>query len=243
MKFISMGVIPLCFLFAVTTAYADDIRAVAVQFKAHETGTTIKGSIKGREIIDYRLKAKAGQQMSVSLSTNNSGNYFNVLPPNSETALFNSAMSENDWTGTLPEDGDYQVRVYLVRSAARRNETAQYTLTLNIVNSGLGKAPTSDAKVPGTSYHAKGQLPCSVGPDPQDSARCDFGVIRGAPGNAEVHVTLPGGGTRILIFMGAQVTSADSTVHLKVSKSGDTWSVNINDFEFYEIPEAVIVGG
>lgn len=101
----------------------------------------------------------------------------------------------------------------------------------------------SDAKVPGTAYHATGKVSCSVGPDPKGSAQCDFGVIRGEPGQAEVHVSLPGGDERVLNFAGEQVTSPDPKLRIKASKSGDTWSVNINDFEFYEIFEAVIEGG
>ena len=130
-----------------------------------------------------------------------------------------------------------------MRSAARRNEKAKYTLSIDITDGGLGKAPASDAKVPGTPYHATGKLPCSIGPDPKGSARCELGVIRGKPGNADVYVTPPGGGTRVLNFRGAQMTSADSKVRLKATKSGDTWSISIDDFEFYEIPTAVIDGG
>ena len=145
MKFILAGAFSLFLLVGVSSALAGEIRTVNVQFKAHETGTTVKGSIKGRETIDYRLRAKAGQQMTVSLSTSNLSNYFNVLPPGSETALFVGSTSGNDWTGTLPADGDYTVRVYLMRSAARRNEKAKYTLSIDIAG-GLGKAPASDAK-------------------------------------------------------------------------------------------------
>jgi hypothetical protein len=30
---------------------------------------------------------------------------------------------------------------------------------------------------------------------------------------------------------------------VKASKSGDLWSVDVNDYEHYRIPEAVISGG
>jgi hypothetical protein len=93
----------------------------------------------------------------------------------------------------------------LSESAARRNEKANYTLSIDIANSELGAAPASDAKVPGTPYHATSSVPCSIGPDPKGSAQCELGVIRGKPGNAEIHVTPPGGGTRVLNFRGEQV--------------------------------------
>ena len=74
------------------------------------------------------------------------------------------------------------------------------------------------------------------------SAQCDFGVIRGKPGNAEVHVTPPGGFKRVLTFLGDKVT-ADGAAGVKAAKSGDEWVVDVNDYEHYRIPTAVISGG
>jgi hypothetical protein len=161
--------------------------------------------------------------------------------------VFIGSTEGNRWTGLLAADGEYTIRVYLMRSAARRNETANYTLTVGITGSAtaspaLGAAPASDAKVKGTPYHATGQVPCSMGSAPPGSAQCDFGVIRGKAGNAEVHLTPPGGLERVLTFIGAKVTS-DAGTRIKASKSGDLWSVEVNDYEHYRIPEAVISGG
>ena len=132
-----------------------------------------------------------------------------------------------------------------MRSAARRSETADYTLTVGITGSASansGSAPAGDAKVKGTPYHATGKVPCSMGSAPQSSPQCDFGVIRGKHGNAVVHVTPPGGFKRVLNFAGGTVTS-DAGAKVKASKSGDEWSVDVNDNEHYRIPEAVISGG
>jgi hypothetical protein len=228
---------------------ADGIESRPLQFTKGASSATVKGSLKGDKTIDYKLRAKAGQTMSVALKTSNGANYFNVLPPGSTgEAIFVGSTGGNEWTGPLAADGEYTVRVYLMRSAARRNETANYTLTVGITGSAAaaaslpGAAPAGDAKVKGTPYHATGQLPCSMGSAPQGSAQCDFAVIRGKPGNAEVHVTPPGGFKRVLTFAGGKVTSgADAKV--KAVKSGDLWSVDVNDYEHYRIPEAVISGG
>ncbi len=227
---------------------ADGIESRPLQFAKGASSATVKGSLKGDKTIDYKLRAKAGQTMSVTLKTSNGVNYFNVLPPGSTgEAIFVGSTSGNEWTGALPADGEYTVRVYLMRSAARRNETANYTLTVGITGSAvapaaLGAAPAGDAKVKGTPYHATGQVPCSIGSAPQGSAQCDFGVIRGKPGSAEMHVTPPGGFKRVLTFAGGKVTS-DGDAKVKASKSGDVWSVDVNDYEHYRIPEAVISGG
>jgi hypothetical protein len=226
---------------------ADGIESRPLQFAQGASTAIVKGSLAGDRTIDYKLRARAGQTMSVMLKTSNAANYFNVLPPGSKgEAIFIGSTGGNEWTGALPVDGEYAIRVYLMRSAARRNEAASYTLTVRISDSAsapaLGAAPVGDAKVKGTPYHATGQLPCSMGSAPQGSGRCDFGVIRGSPGNAEVHVTPPGGIRRVLTFAGGKVTSgADARV--SAIKSGDLWLVDVDSHEHYRIPEAVISGG
>jgi hypothetical protein len=249
MMFAFAAVAGLLFLPA-APALADEIRQERVHFKAGASSATITGTIKGDQTIDYLLGAKAGQTMSVSLKSNNASNYFNVLPPASDMAIFIGSTSGNDFTGALPVDGDYRVRVYLMRNAARRNETAQYTLNVGI-DGPAGQRHASDAKVAGTPYHATGSVPCSVGPDPKGSAQCSFGVIRGGPGNAEVHLASPGFDVTlhpdkvetVLVFAGNTVTSRDPNQRVTAGKNGDEWSIGINDFRFYIIPEAVIVGG
>lgn len=234
--------IALCSL---TTPSRADIQTSPVQFKKGTRSATIEGSIKGGQTIDYTLRARAGQTMSVMLATKHGANYFNVLPPGSnDEALFVGSSGGNEWTGVLPADGEYKVRVYLMRSAARRNEAANYTLKVGIAGTSrpteFGKAPASDAKVKGTGYHATGPLPCRMGND--KPIQCEFGVIRGEPGNAEVHVTPPGGLTRVLTFMGANVTTNPGE-KVEAVKQGYDWSVKVNDYEHYTIPNAVIWGG
>ena len=41
-------------------------------------------------------------------------------------------MSGDQFEGTLPAGGDYKIRVYLMRNAARRDETAKYRLEMII---------------------------------------------------------------------------------------------------------------
>lgn len=228
-----------------TITHAEEIQSRLVTFNKSHAAITIADKIKGDQTIDYVVRAKAGQNMKVALKTNQGANYFNVLPPGSnDEAIFIGSSGGNQWAGNLPKDGEYRVRVYLMRSAARRNETASYALTIEITGtsqaSGLGQAPTSDAKVKGTPYHATGPLHCIMGNE--KPVQCEFGVIRGTRGNAEVHITPPGGLKRILTFIGNKVTTNPGE-KIKVEKHGYDWSVEINDFEHYTIPEAVIFGG
>lgn len=235
----------VAFVFWVSAAGAIESRAV--HFAKGASSATLEGSLKGDQTVDYTLDARAGQTMTVKLATDNTANYFNVLPPGSaDVAIFVGSTGGNDWSGTLPSDGAYTIRVYLMRSAARRNEVARYTLTVGITGkpaaAALGAAPASDAKVAGTKYHATGTVPCWMGDAAPGSAQCEFGVVRGSAGNAEVHVTPPGGLTRVLTFAGGKVsTGGGGTV--KATMEGDEWLVDVNDYEHYRISEAVISGG
>lgn len=248
MKAIARGSFLACLLAVASVAAnaADAIQSKPLQFAKGTTSATVKGTLKGDQTIDYKLRARAGQTMHVFLTTSNGANYFNVLPPGSQdVAIFVGSSDGNDWRGTLPSDGEYAIRVYLMRSAARRNEVANYTLSVSITGSAasaLGTAPASDAKVPGTRYHATSIVACSLGSAPRGSAQCDVGVIRGKPGNGEVHITLPGGKTRVLTFIGDKVT-ADGGATVRATKDVDLWNVDVNGNEHYSIPESVIVGG
>jgi len=224
---------------------AADIRTERIHFKKGTSSAVLKASIKGYETVDYVLGARAGQHMNVSLATKHGATYFNILAPGeNEVAMFNASVSQNQYEGALPASGDYKIRVYMMRSAARRNEVASYTLTVGITGSpsasGLGTAPASDATVKGTPYHATGPLSCTMGND--KPMQCEFGVIRGKPGNAEVHITPPGGLNRVLIFMGDKVTTNPGE-NIKAVKQGDDWLIEVNDYEHYTIPEAIVLGG
>jgi len=228
---------------------ADGIETRPIHFAKGASSATVKGTIKGDQTVDYTVRARAGQTMSVKLTTRHGANYFNVLPPGSDdVAIFVGSSGGSEWSGALPADGEYKLRVYLMRSAARRNESASYTLTVSVTGSAgagaapaLGQAPRGDAKVPGTRYHATGPLPCAMGNAPMGSTQCEFGVVRGKPGNAEVYIKPAGGLERVLNFRGTSVTSGSDKV--KATKAGDMWTIEVNDYERYQVSESVISGG
>ena len=112
---------------------ADDIRTERVHFKKGAKSAVVEASIKGYETVDYVLGAREGQYMNVSLATKHGATYFNILAPGqNEVAMFNGSVSQNQFEGTLPSSGDYKIRVYMMRSAARRNEVAHYRLEMII---------------------------------------------------------------------------------------------------------------
>lgn len=172
------------------------IQTKPVQFKKGDSSTTITGSLKGDQTVDYTLRAKAGQTMSVSFKPSNDAAYFNVLPPGSTgEEIFVGSTSGSDWAGTLPADGEYKVRTYLMRSAARRNEATSFTLTVAITGGTHGAGPAAakashSERAGQGQFDASGNIPCAKNTG-QPMGQCKFQVARDPGGNASVKVTLP----------------------------------------------------
>ena len=134
----------------------DEIRTEQVHFKPGASSATIKGKIKGYEAVDYVLEASKGQQMNVSMATKNGATYFNILAPGeNEVAMFIGSTSGNQFEGTLPKSGAYKIRVYMMRSAARRDEVANYRLEMIVTGAPQKAGARAEAK-PGPT---KGGMP------------------------------------------------------------------------------------
>lgn len=131
---------------------ARDIRTERVRFEKGASSATVEASIKGYESVDYVLRASKGQAMNVSMATDNNANYFNIIAPSeTDVALFIGSNSGNQYEGVLPESGDYKIRVYLMRSAARRDEIANYRLEMIIAAAGEGPRETGGDVPPSLS--------------------------------------------------------------------------------------------
>jgi hypothetical protein len=59
---------------------------------------------------------------------------------------------------------------------------------------------------------------------------------------ARATVDATGRFTRVLTFAAGEVT-ANGGARVKASRSGDAWLVDVNDYEHYWVPDAVISGG
>ncbi len=226
----------------IASAQADsDIRTQRVQFAKGATSATMKGTIKGYEIVDYVLHAAQGQYMNVSMATDNAASYFNIMAPGeTEVAFFNGSTSENQFEGELAATGDYRIRVYMMRSAARRNEVANYRLEMIVTGAAHGKGG-GDALVPGTDFHATSQIPCVAEPN-KPMSLCEAGVKRTANGGS-VHVRTPDGGSRVITFRDGKVSSTDADAPFKVERRDDVTIVRIGAAEVYEIIDAFVFGG
>ncbi len=225
------------------------IQTQPVHFAKGASSARIQGTLKGDQTVDYVLRAKAGQVMSVSFKPSNDAAYFNVLPPGSSgEAIFVGSTSGNEFSGTLSVDGEYTVRTYLMRSAARRNEGARYDLTIGIAGATgapAGRASHSERAGQG-HFDARGEIPCAEFKG-RPMHQCKFQVARGPNGSATVKVNLPSGKTRFITFengeaVGADLSQADGDMSFKTTKESDLYMIRAGH-ERYEIPEAVVFGG
>ena len=237
-----------------TSAFAEASRPLRVQFRRDATQATVNGTIVGAAEARYLVRAAAGQTLRVTLASRNGSLNFNVFAPGvvpgRGEALFSSTTSGNSAELRLTQAGDQMVQVFLMRNAARRNERARFTLRLAVTGGATASAPAAqartpvaapshDARVAGTAFHATGDIPCARAAG-QPMSSCQFGVVR-APGGGTVTVQWRGGGSRAIRFeRGVPVGSDGGAVTFE--RREDLFMIRVGE-ERFEIPEAVITGG
>ncbi len=100
----------------------------------------------------------------VDMLSSNPAAYFNITPAGAEAAVFIGSAQGNVAGVPLAGSGEYLIRVYLVRAAARRGETARYSLAVS-----LGPPDFADGLAGGPDYWqvrglASGGLNVRAGP-------------------------------------------------------------------------------
>ncbi|MDG2045631.1 MAG: hypothetical protein P8J79_00325 [Halioglobus sp.] len=125
-------------IFASQSVFPQVARSERVQFSGGVTEASIDGSLIGYESVNYVVSGEGGQSMTVALDSDNLGAYFNIFEPDKAAgenyAMFIGATEGNQFEGSLPVNGDYTIQVYLIRSATRRGEAANFTLEVKIGN-------------------------------------------------------------------------------------------------------------
>jgi hypothetical protein len=226
---------------------ANGIRRETVTFARGTSSAQIEGRIEGHETIDYVIRAAAGQTLRVALKgKSNPQNYFNVLPPGSnDAAIFAGDTGGDVYQGMLPADGDYVLRVYLMRAAGRRDEGGTFTLSVGVTGKALVPTPAEqDARVPGTPYHASGTIQCRPAFEPALRDCEAFALRRSAGGTATIDVPAKTGRRSILFVDGKPVASNGLPGDTLASeRQGDVTVVKLGSDERYEIPDALVSGG
>ncbi|PAP98486.1 SH3 domain-containing protein [Mesorhizobium mediterraneum] len=118
-----------------------------------------------------------------------------------------------------------------------------------IQNRAANAAPPADAQtvarlqppgppVPG----ARNEIPCAryVG---QPMTRCGANVERLADGKAEVTVTWPDGGTRVISFQAGRPAGSNASGEFRYTREGSLNLIRVGVSERFEIPDALATGG
>jgi hypothetical protein len=228
-----------------TVAADADIRKETVQFARGASSAVLEGRLKGGEMVDYAVRAGAGQTLTVKLTQTNPQNYFNVLPPGSGgEAMFVGSMG-GDYSGVLPTDGDYLIRVYLMRPAARRGESSDYSLSVGVTGKALAPVAASvDALIPGTPFHASAPIKCVPFLETIPRECPAFVMRRGLDGTGTVEI--PGAVKRSILFVKGKPVASNAqatTDPMTFERQSDTTVVRLGRDERYEIPDALLTGG
>ena len=110
----------------------DEVIIHQVHFDKGKSSAAVKDSVKGYDSILYKLGAKAGKTMQVSIDSRHAN--FNIYAPGKglgDQALFVGEPGI-PYTGTLPVNGTYTIAVYLMRNEARRGTKSVYKLQIGI---------------------------------------------------------------------------------------------------------------
>ncbi len=102
-----------------------------VNFAAGTSGATVRGTIRGYAYRDYIVRASGGQRIGLKLTTANEFTVFVVFLPNGDN--LEGATEMSDFNGKLPVNGDYKIRVMMMRAEARRKGSiSNYQLRISI---------------------------------------------------------------------------------------------------------------
>jgi heat shock protein HslJ len=215
-----------------------------VHFAKGKNTSVIRDRIAGRQYVDYTLRASAGQRMTVMLDGSNKANHFNLLPPDSpDAAMVIGELVNNRFDGIVPDDGVYTIRVFLMRSAGRRQETSAYTLSIGIAGEPLVPVSANvDAVLPGTRYHASATTNCE--PLYSQARHCEAYVVRrGFDGTATVELRWDGDRKRRILFVKGEPKAADVPQAMTFTRDDRGWRVSFDKAEHFEIPDALVYGG
>jgi hypothetical protein len=80
-----------------------------VKFERGATTAAVRGKVSARRAVCYELRARAGQRMSVRLTSTKKVVRFGVMPPGFDR----EPLAENvtNWEALLAEDGDYTISI------------------------------------------------------------------------------------------------------------------------------------
>jgi hypothetical protein len=104
----AFAVVFIALLLCATNAGAQ-CESKRVKFQRGATTAALRGKVTAARAVCYELRARAGQRMSVRLTSTGKKVRFGVMPPGFDR----EPLAENvtNWEAVLEEDGDYAISV------------------------------------------------------------------------------------------------------------------------------------
>jgi hypothetical protein len=236
-----------------SAAEAQTVQRERVQVPGPETPTTVEGSVKGFDSVEYQVGGAVGDTLAITLSADNPQAYFNLYAPGDvpgeSTAMFIGVRDGAEFREKLTEAGDYTAHVILMRPAARRDEAANFELTVEVSAADAAAADAGEPAVPDAAAaeaprvaaattalsNVTGQLPCAVSAR-ASTAPCAYRASRSSRGTAKVFVTLANGDEREILFVGGYPVASDRLgAPFGAVRQGKLLLVSVGQ-ERYEIP-------
>lgn len=123
---------------------ADKTHIEHVAFAKGKSSTVVSGKVSGGDTALYRVHAKAGQYLRVSLVPDKESADFNVYVPGrgpGDEAWFVSATAGagRKFTGKVEKTGEQTVTVFLNRAAGRKGATANFKLHVGVTDKKPGE--------------------------------------------------------------------------------------------------------
>ena len=130
-KVLACAFVSLVFVASLTTAVVSVGRTQGsfseqrIRFARGAHSATLRGKVSRSKAVLYKVGAKSGQSMTVRLE-GDAKTRFDLSGPrdNSGQAI---ASGQTEWSGTLPDDGDYKIFVF-----TEDRVNAPFTVTLTV---------------------------------------------------------------------------------------------------------------
>lgn len=121
------------FLLPMAAVCAEADRRVPVTVDAEGTPQVFEDFISEYEAVSYVVALRAGQTLRAVLASSNAANHFDIYAPDAAKPLHVGAESGNSHTLKAQSSGNYTIRVFLLRFAARDGQEARYELELSVL--------------------------------------------------------------------------------------------------------------
>jgi hypothetical protein len=131
---LSFLMVIIAFFTSLPARAQDAERRQQVELAAGAPTRTFSDAIGGFEAVSYAMHLRSGQTLDISLATNNLSNCFDVYTSGAEKPFFVGGDSGSSHRFRATASGEYIIKVYLLRLAARDNQSAHYSLGLKITD-------------------------------------------------------------------------------------------------------------